>query len=99
MVCVVLFDITAVAVNCDESPGLADEEGAVTVIDVTVGAAGVVGVVGVLAPPPPQRVRPTAIAAAVSRTRTRRPMRVLLQILYRLPGTRRRMRRTKERVN
>ena len=37
---VVLFDITAVAVNCAESPTLADDAGAVTVTEESDTAAG-----------------------------------------------------------
>lgn len=46
-VCVVALDMTAAAVNCEESPGLADVAGAVTITDVTVGVlfVGDVGVV------------------------------------------------------
>ena len=69
-VCVVAFDMTAVAVNCDESPGLADEAGAVTVTELTVGAAGVVGVVGVLFDPPPQLTKPNAITTATKTARS-----------------------------
>jgi len=38
--------MTAVAVNCDESPGFAVVAGGVTVTDVTVGTGVGVGVVG-----------------------------------------------------
>jgi hypothetical protein len=69
-VCVVLFDIAAVAVNCEESPGLAEDAGAITVMDVTVGDTGVLGVVGVPVPPP-HRTTPNAIATATSAARVR----------------------------
>jgi hypothetical protein len=58
-ICVVPFDITAVAVNWAELPGSADDAGAVTVTDETVGAEGV-GLVGGL-PPPPQLASVNAI--------------------------------------
>lgn len=72
-VCVLLFDITAVAVNCEESPGLADEAGAVTAIELTVGAAGVVGVVAVPFPAPPQLTRPKAMPTETNIARRVRP--------------------------
>ena len=64
IVWVVLFDITAVAVNWAESPGFAVDAGAVTVTDVTVGDGGVgVGVVGVdVDPAPPQLSTATMMA-------------------------------------
>ena len=68
-VCVVLFDMTAVAVNCEESPGFAEEMDAVTVTELTVGVA-VVGAVGVEAPLlPPQLTSVSATAIDVSRLR------------------------------
>lgn len=63
-VCVVLLDITAVAVNCAESPGFAMEDGPVTVTDVTVGVGlGVVGVCVLLVPPLPPQLPKITITA------------------------------------
>jgi hypothetical protein len=75
-VCVLLFDMTAVAVNCDVSPGFAEEAGAVTVTEVTVGAAGVLGVVGVPLLPP-QLIRPNIVPTVISAMPVR-PTRLLL---------------------
>jgi hypothetical protein len=61
---VVPFESVAVAVNCAESPGFADVEGAVTVTTVTVGVS--VGFVGVLDPPPPPHA--TKVAAKATAT-------------------------------